>query len=305
LNQNTILTKIARPCGVALVSFMIIFALISFTGAAAELVVSPGQNEYQGNVGDTIVLEGNVSDMSLASDSTEVQAAASYTATVPVVNGSYEYQLDDVEVPADSDSFTVEAEKVSDLEVRVELPSFLSTLSSYVPSITAQANTQSVASITQSHVPPAKYDIIISGQSDADEVDITMKGLSTIETDENGKFSTSYETDSVPAGKFTVEVGDETYQITLSDESPAPVRETKAKKSSSHTGTELKIIPANDDTSLTDTIEETEQTEQEDVLESPADEEQEPEQNITQQTPAEPQTTFFQKLIAWLSSLFG
>ena len=304
MNQNTILTKIARPCGVALVSFMIIFALISFTGAAAELVVSPGQNEYQGNVGDTIVLEGKVSDMSLASDSTEVQAAASYTATVPVVNGSYEYQLDDVKVPADSDSFTVEAEKVNDLEVRVELPSFLSVLSSYVPSITAQANAQNVASVTQSNVPPAKYDIIISGQSDADEVDITMKGLSTIET-KNGKFSTSYETDSVPAGKFTVEVGDEKYQITLSDESPAPVQETKAKKSSSHTGTELKIIPADEDASVTDSIEETEETEQEDVLESPADEEQEPEQNITQQTPAEPQTTFFQKLIAWLNSLFG
>ncbi|MEZ5336045.1 MAG: hypothetical protein R2741_12840 [Methanolobus sp.] len=94
------------------------------------------------------------------------------------------------------------------------------------------------------------YDITLSGTSSSNEVDFSFGARTTIVADENGKFKYSYTTDNMPEGDYDVKIGGQTEEITVGSGSSSS--SGKTSQSSSNTGTEYNIVPAEslgDDTS--------------------------------------------------------
>lgn len=151
-------------------------------------------------VGDTIEIRG--------SDFTGKTAdvLVSFEKDVQVVDGRYEYLLEDVEIPPGfNNRFTAQAKGVDDLNVRVKMILWITR--------TAKAK-EGTATVSQLGVPPGTYQIRIDGKSNASEVKLKITGLQKVEVD-SGNFSYKYNTKSIPAGNFEINAGNVTRQVTL------------------------------------------------------------------------------------------
>lgn len=198
------------PClfRVLLIFSGIVFLLVSTAGAVSNVTISPREPF----VGDEITITGQ------GDPDSEIIARTNYTVEVPVENGTYDYGLDDVKIPSGTDNFSVEAWNVTNLSIlvkKLEIPFTRST----------SANSTGFARISQSNVPPLTYDINISGASGEEEINITLEGVSTLETDEEGYFEYSYRTDNVPAGLFIIDIDNSTFEVYL-QERPADGNQT-------------------------------------------------------------------------------
>ena len=81
-----------------------------------------------------------------------------------------------------------------------------------------------IAAISQGNVPAGTYDVVIYGDAveGASKIIIRITASSRIVTDENGHYEYSYDTSSIPPGKFTVRVGGITKIVTLYEKPPPP-----------------------------------------------------------------------------------
>ncbi|MDP2218383.1 MAG: hypothetical protein Q8J68_13985 [Methanolobus sp.] len=273
-----------KGCGIFVGSILIALLLVSSASAVTNVTISPQQPV----VGDMIVITG------YSAASSTLAAYTSFSVEVPVKDGLYEYELKNIKVPEGTDTFSVEAENVSNLEVAVKkfgIPYSRSTTS----------NSSGFASISQSYVLPFTYKVSISGQAAENEekVDLTLKGISEIKTDKNGYFTSSYKTNTVPAGLFIVEIDGETFEIELLEKKAAKA------KSSGKTGTELAIVPASQlvDNQQTDTEPDTGDAEKE-LAATPDDDIPPVEENLSGLVDAQPQPSILQQIISWLKGLF-
>ncbi|RNI08406.1 hypothetical protein EFE40_07625 [Methanohalophilus halophilus] len=180
---------------------MITVAMPLSSAAVTELSVYP---DYP-VVGEDIKINGT------AQPDESIDVTVSFNQTVNVSNGTYEYRIDDVEIPDGSNTFQVTSEKVKDLNVRVKILFW----------ITKSADAESgVATVSQSNVPSGTYDIIIDGQAEDGEstVNLTINASSSIKADTQGYFEETYATNSIPPGIFELNAGEINEIITLYEE---------------------------------------------------------------------------------------
>ncbi|MCC4767891.1 hypothetical protein FXW07_15130 [Methanosarcina sp. DH1] len=173
------------------------------------LIISPGavassnweltpQNPV---VGDTMEIKGT----GFEGDTAKV--LVSFEKDVEVQDGEYEYLLEDVVIPSGFDnSFTVKAVGADDLNVRAKLLLWLTR--------SAEAK-DGTATVSQSNVPPGTYKIRIDGKASGSSVKLKITAMQEIEVDSDGSFSYEYNTKSIPAGGFEVNVEGTTKQIEL------------------------------------------------------------------------------------------
>lgn len=310
MNQNGILSSfynsLSRQIITKSVFFVAILLILSTLGAAADVTISPEKSDYEANVGDTLILTGNGVPDNI------IIATISHTINIPTDKKAYTRSFTGVVIPEGTSKFTI----IASTEQSAGIAEMTITLDDYAVSVyniplpvivvsrSATVN-NGIATLSQP-LPAGTYDVTVSGKTQANSaknVDIDLIGNFEIQTDQNGAFSSSYETANMPSGDYTVKIDTNVYRITLN---PVRTGSLDNERSSSQTGTELRIIPADDDTPIADTSADQEEPEQETVFRSPAEEETpEPEDNTPQQTVTQPQPTIFRKIIGWLGSIFS
>ncbi|AKB50638.1 hypothetical protein MSBRW_1385 [Methanosarcina barkeri str. Wiesmoor] len=155
------------------------------------------------NVGDTLKLTGT------ASPEEELGADISFKKELPVTEGRYQYLLEEIRIPYGKNNlFTVTGKGVENLDVSVKKLIWIKLSSD------ASGGT---ATISQGHVPPLTYKILISGDalSKASSVKLTVTASQTITADSNGNFEFNYDTSALPAGKYVVTIGNKAKTIEL------------------------------------------------------------------------------------------
>ncbi len=180
--------------------FLIATVLLPLASAAvSELFVTP-ENPV---VGDTITISG------IASPDESVNVVVSFEKTVSPSDGMYLYRMDGIEVTSGSNTFTVTARDVVDLNVRLKLSLW------WTKSAVAIGDT---ATVSHSNLEPGIYDAQIDGIPTAGTSSITLNitAVQDIDADASGNFVYSYATNSIPIGDFQLNVGDLTRTITLS-----------------------------------------------------------------------------------------
>lgn len=188
------------------ISFKIIllFAILvsitsSVSGSVSELIISP-ENPV---VGEEITLKGK------ASPNEVLYPSIIFKETVDVAeDNKYEYQINGIVIPPGKNSFAVTAENVKNLNVGIKLLAWWT-------KGTDAAN--GVATVSQGNVPGGTYNIKIFGVSSdtASFVNLTIKAASKITADGEGHFEYRYSTSNLPAGIYTLNIGDKNRTIKL------------------------------------------------------------------------------------------
>lgn len=154
--------------------------------------------------GDTIILSGTASPDETAG------LEISLEKEVPVVEGKYYYEIEEVKIPkGENNLFTARAEGVQDLNVRVKKLIWISIFNDA---------TDGVAIISQGHVPSWTYDKIrIDGQAENGTENVTLKftASETVRSDSSGNFNISYNTSYLPPGEYQIKLGGNSKTITL------------------------------------------------------------------------------------------
>jgi len=194
-------------------TLIFLFSLFMFT----EMAVFPASGEVNGweispanpVAGDTILISGS------ASQKEEVGLLVYFEEDVPVIGGTYNYELQKVEVPDFNNRFTVRAEGVEDLYVRGKLVLWRQ------KSVKAS---EGVAVLSEERVPPGNYQLKLDGNAKSGETRVKLKvtALQVVKADSEGKFSYKYNTGSVPPGKYEITAGNYAATITLQPEGVSP-----------------------------------------------------------------------------------
>ena len=180
-----------------LLSVFLFLILSSGAAASSNWEITP-QNPV---IGDTMKIKGTGFEGETA------KVLVTFEKDVKVQDGEYEYLLEDVIIPSSSyNSFTVQAVGVDDLNVRAKMLLWLTK--------SAEAK-DGIAIVSQKSVPPGKYKIRIDGKSSASTVKLKITAMQEVEVDSGGSLSYEYNTKSIPAGNFEVNVGSIEKQIEL------------------------------------------------------------------------------------------
>jgi len=160
--------------------------------------------------GDTVTVSGT------AQPNEEVRIDISFEKVVLVSDGKYVFSVDGIKIPDGKNRFTVSAYGCIDLDVSAR-KQIIGSL--YMPWITlGRYATNDAASISQS-VPSGTYDVDIHGKSGRSSVKLKITATGYIKAGENGKFSYSYDTSSMPPGEFVISVGGISKVVTLRETS--------------------------------------------------------------------------------------
>lgn len=201
-----------------LIVVLIIFILSS---AAYAFEIS----SYNPGPGEKVTLTGT------ANPGQEVEFKTSFQMNLPVTSGRYEYEASGVEVPQKPNTFAVTATGVKDINVGVKIGIWIS------KRFTA---TNGVASISQSNVPPGKYDLKVFGQATEDKssVNLDVMAKTAVKADSAGKYSLSIDTSGIASGAYKIEGAGETKAIQVGggkDASQSKAEPVSSVKSSSAT----------------------------------------------------------------------
>ncbi|MGB9926895.1 MAG: PKD domain-containing protein [Methanosarcina sp.] len=172
-------------------TFLLFCALISPAAAEVDWKLTPTFP----TAGDIIKIRGT------SAPDEEIQGEISFEMDLPVSEGKYEYVLEDIQVPDGFNNlFTVRAEGVEDLHVGVKKFVWID--------LDAEA-TNGIATISQGHVPPLSYMVVINGNAldGEDSVHLNFTASQSFEADSKGKFKYRYDTTSIPAGDFRINIG--------------------------------------------------------------------------------------------------
>ncbi len=254
-----------RLCSLIIAIFAVL--LLSMSSAALAEVSNYSISPANPSPGDTVTVKG------YASPREEVSASVSFENELAVSDGIYEYYLQQVTIPEGSDSFSVQARGVDELGIEVKLPVIGFTS---VPQDFIQMSGD-VATFGTSKINSGTYDIVLSGVSSADKVTLSFNAKASINADDEGYFEYSYTTDNMPEGNFNVNIGGVPSQLSLGntgdksdddqgddtgtkdDNIPVSASSSSKKSSSSHTGTDLRIVPADTPEDSGDTEEDNEE----------------------------------------------
>lgn len=158
-------------------------------------------------------VQGDVLKVDVEADPGEmVDIQIKFKKDLQVSGGKYLLELNGVEVPQRPNSFTVKATNVNNLVLAVRLGIWISV---------SKDASNGVASISQGEVPSGRYDVQVKGDAapGASKVTIEVTARTTVTVESDGHYSISYDTSSIPAGTFNVDVGGMSRTVTLSEAS--------------------------------------------------------------------------------------
>lgn len=214
-----------------------LFMIILFC-AVAGILIAPASASVTSwelspaspSVGDVITISGK------ASSNEVIEVNISHNEIVPVSGNNYEYQINKLKIPktisGGENVFTVNATgekgvKVKDVNVRVKKFKWFTLHSNAV---------EGNASISESNIPSwMNYFVKIDGdivanketsgnnkyktKSNSGQVKLTFEtSYDAAKADSKGNFSFKYDTESLPAGNYTISVGVIEKEFTLSPE---------------------------------------------------------------------------------------
>ena len=193
-----------------------LFLILSPRAAASSNWELTPQNPV---VGDMMTIKGT----GFEGDTVEVQV--SFEKEVEVQDGEYAYQLEDVVIPSGSgNSFNVKAVGADDLNVRAK------TLLWLTKSAKAKDGT---ATVFQAHIPSGTYEIRIDGKASGSSVKLRIKAMQEIKVDSDGSISYQYNTKSIPAGNFEVNIDGIKKKIELQPSESLPSETNSSEQNSS------------------------------------------------------------------------
>jgi hypothetical protein len=168
-------------------------------------------------VGDTMEIKGT----GFEGDTAKVMVT--FEKEVQVEDGEYEYLLEDVVIPSGFDnSFTVKATGADNINVRAKMLLWITK--------SAEAK-DGTATVSQSNVPPGTYKIRIDGKASSDsKVKLKITAMQNVKVESGGSLNYEYNTESIPAGNFEVEVGGVKKQIELQPEESSGTSTSTEKK---------------------------------------------------------------------------
>lgn len=179
-------------------SFLLVCLLISPAAATIDWKISPSNPV----VGDMLKIQG------MASSGENIKAEVSFEKKIPVSEGRYQYLLESIKVPeGDNNRFTVSAYGVKNLHVGVNKIVWIN--------LWSEAS-GGVATISKTNIPPWTYKITIDGDSlSRSPVCLEITASQTLKANSNGKFEYSYDTSSMPEGKFRIKIGNSAKTVEL------------------------------------------------------------------------------------------
>lgn len=183
----------------------VLLILLLSAGCAAAAVTNLHISPAHPQVGDTVTIQGK------ASPNEVIYANVTFSESTPVTNGEFCCDLGEVSIPADT-YCTVTVDGVENLVLATEVFG--------IPVSKTQEAYDHCAHMDVSNIPvDLCCPLVLEGKAaGADSVNITMEAMVSIKADKNGNFKYLYETNNMPSGEFTLEVGDQTKVVTLSSE---------------------------------------------------------------------------------------
>jgi len=194
--------------------FCLLIILILFFGAtaspAAAKVTDWKVNPENPKIGDTLTISG------LATPEKEVEISVSFEKTVPVYLREYTYEFENIEILNFNNLFTVRAEGVENLKVKMKM------VLSKTESAWADGG---IASVFYSGVYPGKYRVRVDGTAEDGNSGVNLKvtTVQRLNAGKDGKFSYRYSTGSVPSGKLEIKLGNSEREIIFGAERNNPV----------------------------------------------------------------------------------
>ncbi|MDW7730796.1 MAG: hypothetical protein SCH66_00010 [Methanolobus sp.] len=152
--------------------------------------------------GDVLTIQGKT-EPDIITD-----VSVSFSRSVKVNNGSYEYGFKNLPIPKGKNRFDVRSSPVKNLNFTVKM---------FVDFKRSFDSNGGVAKFTDENVPPGNYDIVINGEAMNGETEVKLEftALQTMKSDSEGIFYFNYETNALPDGNFTVRVGNAEKNVTL------------------------------------------------------------------------------------------
>lgn len=149
--------------------------------------------------GDKITITGT------AAPGEQVNFRSSFSMDLPVSNGQYEYETN-VEIPQKPNKLAVTARNVLDMNLGVKMIIWIT------KRFEASGGT---ASISQSDVPPGRYDLKMFGAAadGASSVAVSVNAETAVMADSSGKYSLAIDTSGIPNGDYSIEGGGESKVI--------------------------------------------------------------------------------------------
>lgn len=160
--------------------------------------------------GDMLTING------FASPEEEVEVSISFEKTVPVYLKEYTYEFENIEIINFNNFFTIRAESVENLKVKMK------TILSKTESTWAN---QGIATISYSGVSPGVYKVRVEGiaEDGASGVNLKITTVQKLKAGKDGKFNYIYRTESVPSGKLEIGVGNSEREIVFDSKEKAHV----------------------------------------------------------------------------------
>ncbi|MFB3764161.1 MAG: hypothetical protein ACE14P_02820 [Methanotrichaceae archaeon] len=165
----------------------LILAFLASTCSAFD--ISPSNPQ----IGDKITITGT------AVPGEQLNFRSGFSMDLPVSNGQYEYETS-VEIPQTPNKLTVTARNVKDMNLGVKMIIWIT------KRLEASGGT---ASISQSNVPPGRYDLKMFGTATdgASKVAVEVDAETAVLADSSGKYSLIIDTSGIPRGDYRIEGG--------------------------------------------------------------------------------------------------
>jgi hypothetical protein len=182
-------------------------------------------------VGDKITITGT------ATPGEQLSFRSSFSMELPVSNGQYKYETR-VVIPQTPNKLAVTARYVKDMNLGVKM----------VIWITKRFEARSgIASISQSDVPPGKYDLKMFGNAadGASKVDVEVNAETAVLADSSGKYSLVIDTSGMPGGDYRIEGGGDSKVAYIGGTSSASSFSERSKSHDDSGGTASSYVDAN------------------------------------------------------------
>ncbi len=166
---------------------LLFFSLVFLLSTCSAFDISPSNP----HPGDKITITGTATPGEL------VNFKCSFAMDLPVSNGQYEYETG-VEIPQKPNNLAVTAKNVKDLNLGVKM----------IIWITKRFEaSDGAASISQSDVPPGRYDLKMFGTAadGASNVAVEVNAETAVVADSSGKYSLVIDTSGIPSGDYRIE----------------------------------------------------------------------------------------------------
>jgi hypothetical protein len=160
--------------------------------------------------GDMLLIVINANPME------KVEVILTFKGYLNVSNNEFLYTIEHLEVPHNITEFQVEAENVEFLRLAVII--------NEIPITQTIESTDGLATITRNDINPGNYWVQISGipKNGFKEINFNINAKTTITTDSQGKYTTTYNITSFPTGEIIVKADSLTQKIKLKNKKPTP-----------------------------------------------------------------------------------